>query len=255
MRITLADLEQLLPNERVYPSGVVHPIRPRLLGRSFFPGGCGLAFGGDQHYPDRPIMLVGQDFDSANDWLQLDDQALQQAERISPTWRRLDDLHSQGMLDLRRVFVTNALLGARIAKSNTGRSPAWSFEQYVRASFECLERQITLLGPTVVVSLGVEATVLLSRAFGLVPPDWDVVAQNQWQQIDGRGLQFVRAIERHDVSFAFASCVHPSYQHLNAKRRTWNRCDGKLFGDAAHREIWRAVREHDQALNQANQVP
>jgi hypothetical protein len=248
--VALADLERLLPDETVYPAGVVLPIRPRLKGRSFFPGGCGLAHGGNQAYPQRPIMVVGQDFDSAEDWLRLDDHAMQRAEERSPTWRGLVTLGEEGLLDLTRAYFTNALLGARLTKSNTGRSPGWMCERYVRASIECLAGQIALLQPTVVVALGVEPTVLLAQMFGLVPTGW-VTVSPEWSCIDQRRLQLVPQVVYRGLSFMFASCVHPSYQHLNARFRFWSHGGNELRGKPAHRAIWGEIRQRDEAAHKA----
>lgn len=138
----LSQLEALLPAESAYPLCEVRPIRPRLRGRSFFPGGCGLAIGEGQPYPARPIMVVGQDFDSSHDRDRLDDTAMQRAEAGSATWRGLTSLASSGLLDLERAFFTNCLLGCRIAASNTGVSPAIGDASYVDVSLECLGAQI-----------------------------------------------------------------------------------------------------------------
>lgn len=250
MRVTLADLERILPDETVYPAGIVLPIRPRLKGRSFFPGGCGLGYGGDQAYPRRPIMVVGQDFDSAADRFCLDDHAMQRAEERSPTWRGLVTLEDEGLLDFTRAYFTNALLGARLAKSNTGRSPGWTCKQYVRASIECLAAQIALLKPTAVVALGIDSTVLLAQMFGLVPAGW-VTTSPDWSCIDRHRLQLVPEVVYRDFRFTFASCVHPSYQHLNARLRIWNREGDELRGKPAHRAIWREVRHRDEAAQKA----
>lgn len=254
MSITLGDLEALLPPEGLYPSGVVVPIRPTIKGRSFFPGGCGLAIGNGQPYPDHPIMLVGQDFDAApsgvrtsGDWLRLDIKELQRREEKCPTWKGIQRLSDDGLLDLRRAFFTNALLGARVADNSKGRSPGWGEARYEEASLACLEQQIRLLRPTTVVSLGIESTVLLSRRFGLVPLGWDV-GDPQWPSADQMKLQFHHQVRLDGSTFAFASCVHPSYQHLNAAKRSWSQRGVSLSGEDAHRAIWLAIREHDASL-------
>ncbi|MBL8764088.1 MAG: hypothetical protein JNM07_07455 [Phycisphaerae bacterium] len=259
--MTLTDLATLLPPEEAYPCGVVLPIRPVIRGRSFFPGGCGLAFGNGQPYPDRPIMLVGQDFDAApdgvrttDDWLRMDVAALQRGEERSPTWRGIQRLADESLLDLERAFFTNALLGVRVAKSNTKRHPAWGHDRFEQHSLDCLSKQIRLLQPTVVVALGVEATVLLARRFGLVATTWDAESP-RWSAIDRKGLQFVPNFAHEDLELAFASCVHPSYQHLNARLRSWSRGESGVHGESAHREIWLAVRRQDESTRSRPAIP
>lgn len=251
VRVTLDQLVALLPPEHVYPSGKVVPISPMIKGRSFFPGGCGLAFGGAQPYPSRPIMLVGQDFDAApdgvhtlGDWLNFDVATLQKGEQRSPTWRGIQQLADDDLLDLDRCYFTNALLGARVGKGNTGRNPGWGHEAYEPVSMNCLMEQIRMLKPTVVVALGVEATVLLARRLGLVAPTWDAVAP-LWPSIDHEQLQFLPHVAYEGLDFAFASCVHPSYQHLNADKRQWASGGNALKGLEAHRAIWRAIGSQD----------
>lgn len=246
MKVTLSQLEALLPPESAYPLREVRPIRPRLPGRSFFPGGCGLAFGGGQPYPARPIMVVGQDFDSSDDWDRLDDAAMQQAEAGSATWRGLGSLGASGLLDLEQAFFTNCLLGCRVAASNTGVSPAIENAGYVDASLACLEAQIRLLRPSVVVALGTLPTCLLARRFGLAPLAWRPAVPPTWREIDKAGLQFVEQVAGViDGACAFASCTHPCYPG-NARYRRWHTHGREHVGKEAQALIWRAVRRHHE---------
>lgn len=258
MTIDLASLAKLLPPHDLYPADLVVPITPRIEGRSFFPGGCGLAFGFAQTYPRDPIMIVGQDFAAApvgvssfEDWLTFDAQKLARFEASSPTWRGVETLATDGLLDLDRAFFTNALLGARRSTSDTGRHPAWNNQQFVQSSVDCLVKQIVLLQPTTVVAIGIESAVLLALRFGLVPPNWETKAPH-WPFLDRHGLQFVPRVEHAGLSFAFASCVHPSYQHLNSKRRSINSPSGTLEGFAAHRTIWQLVQYHDRSSRRSD---
>lgn len=247
----LSQLTALLPPESVYPLNVCRPISPRLRGRSFFPGGCGLAFGGDQAYPVRPIMLVGQDFDDSGDWNRLDDAELQQAESASATWRGLVALGASGLLELQRVFFTNCLLGCRIAASNTGVSPAIGHRKYVDASLACLGAQIRLLKPSVVVALGTVPTCLLATRFGLASLAWRPAAPPTWREIDDAGLQFSEQVaEVTEHRFAFASCIHPCYPG-NARHRRWHTQGHQHVGQEAQTLIWRTVQCRDAQVRPA----
>jgi len=81
-----------MPDVNVYPHDVVVPITPKLRGRSFFPGGCGLFGGVAQRLADRPIMLVGQDFGTLDCWngLNTDNESWQ---RTSTSLGKLLTLH------------------------------------------------------------------------------------------------------------------------------------------------------------------
>jgi len=244
----LEQLEALLPPESTYPLDVVKPIRPRLHGRSFFPGGCGLAFGDGQPYPARPIMLVGQDFDSADDWDRLDDAAMQQAEAASATWRGISAVAKSGLLDLRRAVFTNCLLGCRVAAGNTGVSPAVGRAHYVEVSLDCLEAQIRLLKPSVVVALGRLPTCLLAQRFRLAPLAWRPSAPPSWREIDDASLQFVERVTGvAEHQFALASCTHPCYPG-NARHRRWSLAEGHVAGKEAQVLIWRAVQRLDEQI-------
>jgi hypothetical protein len=255
MNVSLADLESLLPPDDVYPAGVVLPIRPRIKGRSFFPGGCGLAFGLDQPYPHRPIMLVGQDFDNAEGWNEPDEEKLQRGEENSPTWQGIAKLQSAGLINLNRCYFTNALLGARISPINTKPSPALNEHGYVEASLDRLESQIKLLRPTVVVALGSVPATLIARRLEVVSREWPnksappkPTRKAKFTEIDAANLVFRRNVQGPDgVSFAFATCTHPSLP--NERHLIWTR--NGMKEPSAHTAIWLAIRDHDEAVRTA----
>lgn len=256
MNVSLADLESLLPPDDVYPAGVVLPIRPRIMGRSFFPGGCGLAYGHDQPYPHRPIMLVGQDFGTRTYWEKLTpDDHVRGEPNSSGTWKHIGTWARQGLLPANRCYFTNVLCGIRddVADPSIqidGESPGLDHPVYLRASVECLLRQIDVLQPSAVVGLGCVPVTLLARGLGIVPDCWPRSRIRRgagiatWEEIDSENLQFVSNVQTGSgQTFVFASSVHPDRYWLNTKWRRWP--SKGLAGDGAHEAIWKSVREHD----------
>lgn len=256
MSISLADIERLLPPDDVYPAGVVQAIRPRIKGRSFFPGGCGLAHGHDHPYPHRPIMLVGQDFGTRTYWESLTpDDLLRGEPDSSGTWKQIAEWEKRGLVQSQRCFFTNVLCGVRDdvadpARTIDGPSPGLADPAYVNASVACLLRQIELFQPSIVVGLGCVPVTLLARGLGIVPDDWPRPRSRRgpaiatWKEIDSQNLQFIPDVcTGAGQSFAFASSVHPDRYWLNTKHRRWPTT--RLAGIEAHEAVWRTVREHD----------
>jgi len=230
-----------MPDVNVYPHDVVVPITPKLRGRSFFPGGCGLFGGVAQRLADRPIMLVGQDFGTLDYWngLNTDDESWQ------GTWTSLRKMLLEVEVDPRNCFFTNVLLGVRRSGPIDGPSPALRCPDYVSACSEYVKEQVGIVQPSVVVALGKVPTILLARCFGLTSslsaPTEDDSKNATFEQIDNQGLQFRESVSLSSSrTFAFASSVHPDRFWLHYRHRHWP--EKKTRGRPCHDLIWQEIR-------------
>lgn len=260
MKSMSEQLNQLLPSISIYPKGVVCAICPKIRGRSFFPGGCGLGLGDQFPFPSRPIMLVGQDFGTRSYWEGLAQQQLDDGEPDNEgTWAQIKKWVSLSLLPIERCFFTNALLGVRDDVSDPsvkidGPSPGLDYEPYVSASVNCLMEQILLLRPTVVVALGVTPTTLIARRLNLVSEHWPSLKPRRadkmamWKQIDTAGLRFVEQVRIDGIgSVAFASSVHPDRYWLHIRSR-WGPNSPPDYQLNLHITMWRQICEHDQTV-------
>lgn len=241
-------LEEALPPEDVYPAGVVKRIRPIITGRSFFPGGCGLAGGSTAKVSIRPVMLVGQDFGNIDYWdtweaaQRVGDRAtLDTGEPTSGTWHGLQGWDNEGVIRLSECFLTNALLGVRHDDDIEGPSCGLTCERYVQESLRHLRLQIKTLQPRAVVALGKVPAILLAIEFGCVgwvrPRGPSGYETRHWKDIDTARLQFVESVEVDGAPpFAFSTSIHPC-RPSNARVRTWN--EAGLSGAQAQHEILR----------------
>lgn len=228
-----------MPSSSVYPAGIVEPISPKVHGRSFFPGGCGLFDGAEQPLVKRPVMLVGQDFGTRDYWNELGTNE----EPADGTWFGVEKLLAQADIDPRRCFFTNALLGVRVSESMEGPSPGLVSPTYVDACMAFVREQVRILQPSVVVTLGVVPTMLLARELGVAlslprPTPSKVLS---WGELDAAAEPFVHGVRIGEApAFALASSVHPVRFWLNAPKRSW--VARGFAGAAAHEAVWHEVR-------------
>jgi hypothetical protein len=255
---TFSALLATLPPDSVYPDGVIVPIRPKVLGRCFFPGGNGLAQACGS-LPKQPIMLVGQDFGTLSYWNSLGPYEVANGEPSSGTWAAIERWIGEGLLNPTRCFFTNVLLGVRDDVSDSrrridGPSPGLSHGRYVNESVDSLLRQIQMLKPSVVVALGVVPAWLLADRLMRVE---QATRSNRrrgrpprWTELDNAGLQFIELAQfEHCEPCAFATSVHPARFWLNLQKRSWPARG--LIGEPVHRAIWKAIRDHDLKVSGA----
>jgi uracil-DNA glycosylase len=238
-------VEQLvaaMPPDDIYPQGVVAPIKPKLHGRSFFPGGSGSSIGASHPIPPGRVMLVGQDFGTLAYWSEVGTDG----ESSQGTWSGLQRMLSRAEVVPEACFFTNVLLGVRESGPIDGPSPGLAFPEYVKACTSYLVEQVRIVRPSVVVALGSIPIVLLARkldlAASLSPPGPNESHNAGWRDIDEVGIQFLPKVALPGVgSFAFATSVHPDRHWLNWRHRSWS--SHNASGAAAHDLIWTRVRE------------
>lgn len=154
----LNELEAMVGS--MHPSVTPPPVVPWELvdGTAFFPGGSGLwrgrSNGGSlpEHFPDRCVMFVGHNYDNVSGF----DRAVRDRGEVErPFWRDrfIPILEAAGVLP-GRCFFTNALVGF---KAGTALGKVAAVDGYEQQCTAFLARQIEIVGPAAIVSLGAEA--------------------------------------------------------------------------------------------------
>lgn len=242
------ELVSKLPPDTMYPKELVVPIRPKIRGRSFFPGGCGLYEGSSQAMCRHPIVLVGQDFGNLEYWTDV----AECEESRQGTWSGLQRLLSGANIDPRCCFFTNSLLGVRAHGPIDNPSPGLRCPRYVGACMDYLLQQLRTLQPSVVVGLGKVPSILIARLFGVagtIPAPCEDDSRNaNWNEIDRIVTPFQSTVNVPEVSpFAFATSVHPDRYWLNVGHRHWS-SEG-VRGKAAHDLVWSRVAYAHRAIH------
>jgi hypothetical protein len=234
-----------MPADDVYPPGVVVPIKPRLRGRSFFPGGSGLFNGAKQPLCARPVMLVAREFGTQSYWNEVGDGD----ESTEGTWSSLSRMLASTGVDPSSCFFTNVLLGVRASGKGDDALAALAHPVFVDACLAFLLEQIRVVNPAVVVTLGRIPTILAARVLKLadsIPPASAVKHRNaSWRQLDAICGPFHAEVKRAGLpTFAFAASVDPVRCDANIKRRSWP-AKG-LVGRATHDLVWKHIAAAQQ---------
>jgi uracil-DNA glycosylase len=197
-----------------YPAGVERTgesVSALIGGTSCFPGGTGLwrgeGYGGPLplNFPQQPVMFVGHNFDSVDAHARA---MRMKGEGKSTFWANLKDfLANAGPLNPTDCFFTNALMGLKPDKPD-GTMPDCSGYRHQCQRF--LIRQIEIVAPRAIITLGGEAATQLCRA----------------QKLSG-----IR------VDPAFAAVMHPSTRPTNQRpnRQAWLAAQGKVIRDTLAR--------------------
>ncbi len=185
----------------------------RIVGTAFFPGGDGLIYPRSSDlFPD--ILIVGHDFGTLG---YLGACIAAGEERVTqPTWRGLLARLAAAKIEPQRCLFTNAFLGYRISGGNTDVFPARSDRDYIGRCRDFLGRQIDLVRPRAVVTLGKHVPSFLSA----LSPDLPWSSARNFAQIDRVG-PIVANANFDGRRASVCALVHPSYGHLNVVRRRY----------------------------------
>lgn len=243
MSAYLDELISALPPDSSYPSGIMAPLSPFLLGRSFFPGGAGLYGGRGAAMPTRPIMIVGQDFGDMDYVSSLRAKALKD-EPLDGTWSLLlSDFLQPAGINPSTVFFTNAILGSRGFDGMTSPSAALNERVFVAECERFFGVQLRVVQPSVVVTLGVVPTTLVACWLRLAPslrlPRSNV--RPTIGELDRLGLQFIPNVANPDVGdLSLGWSIHPANGRPNLRHRKWE-SEG-LVGEPVNAEVWRRAK-------------
>lgn len=151
-----------------YPDGMRQVPSRWIEGTAFFPGGAGLIRSPGQALEELSsptILVVGQDFDTYDKFCA--------ARRVgtenvpgNPTWWQLNQpWREEAGLVLTKCFFTNLFMGLRCGSGATGRSPALSNPAFAERCVGFLGRQIELLQPRLILTLGKRVPAFLAELF------------------------------------------------------------------------------------------
>lgn len=222
----MTEISSLLTQVRKlsYPASM-KPVAGEIKGRAFFPGGKG-TFDDTSIISDKPIMVVGQDFDVEANFRKAE-AAGQENIKKNATWRNLLALLEEVRIAPQSCFFTNAIMGVRVdlppdsqnKQSNTGDSPAFKHPDFIKECQQFFLKQLEMQRPKLVLVLGkMPARFLATMVEDLRP----------WKQlktitdIDNADQQLMRgATFTNGVKTTLVLLTHPSFRHLNIHKRRY----------------------------------
>ena len=143
-----------------YPERAVRRMHAFALGTAFFPAGAGLAPPG-RHLPADAVMIVAHVFDAPSFAYALSAGGGSERTEGNRTWAGLRVLLERAGLSLERCFLTNALVGVKVGRPC---GPVAGGPEYRRQCAAFLREQILAVLPSVIVTLGAPAMVMLKAA-------------------------------------------------------------------------------------------
>ncbi len=138
-------------------------------GTAFFPGGAGVWRGEvchgplPPHFPVRPLMLVGHNFDSKRAF---EKSKAPGGERQYPFWTTLKAILSAAGVNLSDCFFTNALMGLQPGSASGPMPRCAGYKEQCRAF---LARQVEIVQPRALAALGNASKEELRKAAKAFP--------------------------------------------------------------------------------------
>jgi len=140
-------------------------------GTAVFPGGTGLWHGANfwapipDLFPESPIMFVGHNFDS-QDGHQKSKERGGELQSLHTFWGVLLAYLEDAGITPEGCFFTNALMGLKPGSATGSMPPSKIFESQC---LDFLNRQIQIVRPSLIVSLGGEASKRVCKTDAVVP--------------------------------------------------------------------------------------
>ncbi len=200
-----------------YPKGVV-PVPERIRGTAFFPGGLGLWL--DEHgnaEPDTPeVMVVGQDFNTLASY----ENARKAGSEIetSRTWQNIEKIFPKLGLSFCQCYCTNFYMGLRENGPETGIFPGARDPEFVRRSVRFFERQMEVMKPKLIVTLGLAPLAALGKHVFHVPIPPTL----------SRCVDVYRDLPAAHGRVALVALTHPSLYFANVGRRRFQSHEGQV---------------------------
>jgi hypothetical protein len=213
-----------------YPNGVI-PVPEPIHGTAFFPGGLGLWLNDplDPGPNDIDIMVVGQDFNTAATY---EVARFQESEvNTSQTWRNIKRVFPKLGLSLSKCYFTNFYMGLRESGPETGQFPGARDPDFVQRSARFFERQLEVMRPQLIVTLGIVPLKALSRNVFQIPHPRTLSAC----------LDVYRDLPAPHGRVALVALTHPSLYFANVQRR---RYQGMAGQDAERAMIQSVATSH-----------
>ena len=209
-------LRRLLDQFGPYPPHTL-PVQEVIAGTAFFPGGRGLWMEETAavlpRWPDRGVMVIGQDFDSESSYRKSLARGKEKLE--SGTWRNLLPLLSTAGVRPDECFFTNLFMGVRRGDKSTGRHPDVGERGFVLRCEQLLLREIEMQRPRIILALGIIVPRFLSE---LSPElvrwrDCCSFAKLDLAAPVVRSARFTMGQSQHTAHVGVLT--HPSYRHVN----------------------------------------
>jgi uracil DNA glycosylase superfamily protein len=220
-----------------FPDGMrgIEPPVP-IKGLGFFPVTSGSFHSSALDAPlNRRVMFVGQDFGCEAYVMRC--RKVPDADIKSGTGLVLYQLIQKSEIPIKECFFTNALFGVRLGKINTGRSPGWSSQDFLRRCADALRLQIDAVQPCAIICLGRAAPELLVRIFGACQP-W---IEKTFKQIDQSGQQLITMARPVGSVSSFTILVHPSFRRVNVQSRRFRKAKGSKAESELLAATWATI--------------
>jgi hypothetical protein len=191
-----------------YPTGVV-PVPERIRGTAFFPGGLGLWIDElGKTEPNIPeVMVVGQDFNTLASYK----IAFGKGSEVnsSQTWRNIETIFPKLGLSIRNCYFTNFYMGLRESGPETGLFPGARDPKFVQRSAHFFERQLEVMAPKLIVTLGMVPLAAVARHIFQIPIPKAL----------SKCVDVYRDLPTVHGSTALVALTHPSLYFANVGRR------------------------------------
>lgn len=149
-------LREKMKNIDNYPEGIEqieYKNEAYINGISFFPGGRGLFIDGDETISNKDIMIIGQDFDTKENFLKARAVGKEDVEK-NRTWKTLLKLLQGCKVNENKCFFTNIIVGLRKGTKNTGKSIAFKNKGFLKKNSAFFKEQLICQKPKNILLLG-----------------------------------------------------------------------------------------------------
>ncbi len=223
-----AELSKLVED---YPTSL-KPVLCEIKGKGFFPGARGLWEDEDETISDKPIMILGHDFGAERDFKKSVERGCENLNAL--TWKNLQTTLQEFGIPEDNCFFTNAILGVRTVDSALGKSPAYSYPEFLDLCKSFLLKQINIQKPKLIIVLGLHVLGIISQLSNKFKALEKV---KSFKALDGEDLSGFREITFDGIEGYKTNVIiitHPTYRHLNIKYRTIE----NLLGSKAEKHLF-----------------
>jgi uracil-DNA glycosylase len=215
----MTDIEKLFAyiDTISYPDSI-KKVAGGIQGIAFFPGGKG-TFDNSDILSNKSIMILGQDFDCEKNY-QVSFNNRQEDTNKNPTWRNLQNLLKSIDKSPNDCFFTNAIMGVRNGEISTGKSPGFKDKKFLQDCQNLFLYQIKIQKPKAIFVLGKYTAEFLAPTSDQLS-DWEKISN--FVTLDKKNIQIKKdVIFNNGVKSNLIILTHPSFQHLNVHRRSFN---------------------------------
>jgi uracil-DNA glycosylase len=220
----MTDIELLFQrlDEYVYYPETMMKVRGEVSRTAFFPGGKG-TYDNSSNLANKPIMLLGQDFDCETNYK----KALIEVQddiRKNPTWRNILQILYDVNVAPDICFFTNVILGIRKGSNGTGKSPAFEDRKFIDQCRDFFFYQLEIQKPESIFVLGKCVAEFLAATSNDLK-DWAHI--ENFKSVDDNGRQVKHNIQfSNGITSNLVLLTHPSFRPSNVGRRKYQGLQG-----------------------------